>query len=207
MSTAVSPTSLPVWATNSRGGTRARPRFAATTTPTGPQCIEPGSSNDRTPLRRCRGGWRPQRPRVCRLPRGRRHVGLRPRTSGGGGGRRRDRGISPGLSQFHRELHGQPARSPGDPGNEARPSWTRHPRAAHREFPAAARRPVAQGGRWPRGDAGGGGQVLPLPMPTPCPPTTRCSSGWPRCCATCSGPRRPTSGPARWRISPRCSTC
>ena len=74
--------------------------------------------------------------------------------------RRGDRGIPPGLSQLHRELHGQPARSGGDPRPQPREAWTRRARARARQFPATAGWRVPEGRRRGRRDAVGGRQVF-----------------------------------------------
>ena len=78
-------------------------------------------------------------------------------------------------------------------------------RAAAREFPAAAGRRLSQGRRRPRGDAGGGRDVLAARRASAARRTTRCSIASPTCCASSLLATPPNFG-RRARDSARCST-
>ena len=152
---------------------------------------------------------RPQRPRLRRLSRRRRAVGVRARAPRRPRRRRGHRGIPSRLSQLDGELHGEPARSAGDP----RP-------AARRARPARSSSGRSRiSCRCPDGDylkVGGGLAATQAEVArfsrarrrARCPPTTRCSIASPTCCATCCSQTPPNvGGGARHDCRRRWSTC
>ncbi len=136
--------------------------------------------------------------------------GLRARAPRRPGRRRGHRGISPGLSQLDRELHGQPAQPEGDP----RPASSPQHGLAIVERPIANFLPLPDGGYL---KVGGGlaatqaevAKYSPRDAAAAARRTTRCSIASPTCCATSCSPRRRTSAAAShalldaWKVAKR----
>ena len=101
-----------------------------------------------------------------------------------------NRGVLPGLPQFDRRLHRQPAQ----PEGHRRPAPARaraaDRRAARAELPARARRPLSPVGRRP--DRGARSPSSAAATPSAMPPSTARSTWRSMCCASWSCRRRRT---------------
>ena len=95
-------------------------------------------------VRRAHRRGRSQRADLRLLSRRRGIQGQGARAPRGGGRRGGHRGVLPGLPQFRRRLHREPAAPQGDPRPAARRARPEDRRAADRQFPAALRQRLPQ---------------------------------------------------------------